>query len=131
MSDLDRKTKIRPRPIYPLGKQVPEVGELLAVAPGIYWLRMPLPFSLAWINLWLIDEGDSWSLVDTGMPTEECKAAWRSILEDKLDGKPLKRIFVTHMHPDHVGNAGWLQKKTGAALYICLLYTSPSPRDRG
>lgn len=121
MSDLDRKTKIRPRPIYPLGKQVPEVGELLAVAPGIYWLRMPLPFSLAWINLWLIDEGDSWSLVDTGMPTEECKAAWRSILEDKLNGKPLKRIFVTHMHPDHVGNAGWLQKKTGAALYMSRL----------
>lgn len=125
MDGLERKTDTRRRPVYPFGKTVPGIGELIEVAPGVYWLRMPLPFSLEWINLWLIDEGDCWTLVDTGMPTDEGKAAWRQILEAELDGKPLKRILVTHMHPDHVGNAGWLQRKTGAELWMSRLeYTT-------
>ena len=125
MDGLKSKTVGRARPVYPLGKTVPEISELIEVAPGIHWIRMPLPFSLEWINLWLIDEGDSWTLVDTGMPTEDGKAAWREILENSLGDKPLKRIMVTHMHPDHVGNAGWLQRKTGAELWMSRLeYTT-------
>ena len=121
MDGLESKTSGRVRPVYPFGDDKPEAGEVMEVARGIYWLRMPLPFSLAWINLWLIDEGDGWTLVDTGMPTDEGKAAWRTILADKMDGRPLKRMIVTHMHPDHVGNAGWLHRKTGAALWISRL----------
>ena len=121
MDGLESKTGGRVRPVYPFGDAKPDVGEVMEVARGIYWLRMPLPFSLAWINLWLIDEGDGWTLVDTGMPTEEGKAAWRTILDEKMDGRPLKRIIVTHMHPDHIGNAGWLHRKTGAALWISRL----------
>ncbi len=121
MDGLESKTSGRVRPVYPFGDDKPDVGDLMEVARGIYWLRMPLPFSLAWINLWLIDEGDGWTLVDTGMPTEEGKAAWRTILDEKMDGRPLKRIIVTHMHPDHVGNAGWLHRKTGAELWISRL----------
>lgn len=121
MDGFESKTGGRSRPVYPLGKTVPEVGTTIEVAPGVYWLRMPLPFSLAWINLWLIDDGDSWSIVDTGMPLDETKTAWRKIFENTLDGRPVKRIFVTHMHPDHIGNAGWLHRKTGAELYISRL----------
>ena len=107
---------------YPWGKQVPDTGETLEVAPGIFWVRMPLPFALEHINLWLIDDGESWSIVDTGMPMPETKEAWRKIFAEKLDGKPVTRIFVTHMHPDHVGNAGWLSRKwPGAKLYISRL----------
>lgn len=121
MDGLESKTKGRVRPVYPFGQDVPEIAKTIEVAPGVHWLRMPLPFSLAWINLWLIDDGDSWSLVDTGMPTEDGKAAWRTLLDARLGGRPLRRIFVTHMHPDHVGNAGWLQRKTGAELYMSRL----------
>lgn len=121
MDGLESKTTGRLRPEYPFGKDVPDIGETIEVAPGIHWLRMPLPFSLAWINLWLIDEGDSWTIIDTGMPTEEGRAAWRQIFADKLDGKPVKRLIVTHMHPDHVGCAGWLHRKTGAELWMSRL----------
>jgi len=121
MDGLEKKTIKKPRPAYPLGQRVPEIGETIEVAPRVHWLRMPLPFALEWINLWLIDDGDSWSVVDTGMPTEAGKEAWRGFLETRLDGKPLKRLIVTHMHPDHVGNAGWLQRKTGAELWMSRL----------
>lgn len=121
MDGFVSKTTGRVRPVYPLGETVPDVGETIEVAPGIFWLRMPLPFSLAWINLWLIDDGDSWTIVDTGMPLEETKAAWRKIFEEKLDGRPVGRVIVTHMHPDHVGNAGWLHRKTGAELWMSRL----------
>ena len=83
---------------------------------------MPLPFSLKFINLWLIDDGESWSIVDTGMPLDDTKQAWRDIFEDKLDGRPVSRIIITHMHPDHIGNAGWLSRKfPGAELWITRL----------
>lgn len=122
MDGMKSKTSgARERPVYPFGKDVPEVADTYQVAPGILWLRMPLPFSLEWINIWLIEDGDGWTLVDTGMPTDAGKEAWRTLLADKMGGKPLKRIIITHMHPDHIGNAGWLHRKTGAELWISRL----------
>lgn len=97
---------------YPFGEDAPETGHTKQVAPGVFWVRMPLPFSLQWINLWLIDDGEQgWTIVDTGMPFKETKAAWRKIFEDQLGGRPVWRVIVTHMHPDHIGNAGWLSRK--------------------
>ena len=107
---------------YPWGEDAPEAGETFEVAPGVHWVRMPLPFSLKFINLWLIDDGDTWSIVDTGMPLPETKEAWRKIFAEKLGGKPVTRVFVTHMHPDHIGNAGWLDRKWPTSkLYISRL----------
>lgn len=112
MDGFQGKTAGRPSLDYPFGEQTPGVGETMEVAPGVFWVRMPLPFSLQWINLWLIDDGDrGWTIVDTGMPLEDTKTAWRKIFSEKLDGRPVWRVIVTHMHPDHIGNAGWLSRK--------------------
>ena len=123
MDGFQGKTAGRPSLDYPFGDIAPATGETLEVAPGIFWVRMPLPFSLQWINLWLIDDGArGWTIVDTGMPLEDTKAAWRQIFETQLEGRPVWRIIVTHMHPDHIGNAGWLSRKfPGAEFWISRL----------
>ena len=107
---------------YPFGDVTPELGETITVAPGIEWVRMPLPFSLKFINLWLIDDGDSWTIVDTGLPLPETKSAWKKLLDARVTPqKPLKRVIITHMHPDHVGSAGWLCYKYKAELWMTRL----------
>ncbi len=123
MDGFQTKTPVRARLDYPLGETTPEVGDTIEIRPGLHWVRMPLPFSLQWINLWLIDDGDKgWTIVDTGMPLPDTKAAWRKIFEEKLGGRPVWRIIVTHMHPDHIGNAGWLSRKfPGSELWISRL----------
>ncbi len=94
----------------------PAAGEQIEVAPGVFWLRMPLPFQLDHINLWLLRDGDGWTLVDTGFPDDAVRAVWKRIIEG-LDG-PVKRLIVTHFHPDHLGLASWLMAETGAPLWM-------------
>ncbi len=96
----------------------PGDGELLAVAPGVNWLRMPLPFVLNHINLWLLEDGDGWCIVDTGIAAKATIAVWENLLEGKLADRPVTRVIATHLHPDHVGMAGWLTERTGAKLLM-------------
>ena len=103
---------------YPFGRHVPEGGNLLEVAPGVFWLRMPIPFALDHINLWVLDDGDGWAIVDTGVQTTAGKALWRAAFDGPLKGRPVKRVIVTHYHPDHLGLAGWLCKKWQIPLEI-------------
>jgi glyoxylase-like metal-dependent hydrolase (beta-lactamase superfamily II) len=103
--------------IYPLGKK-PECGHALEIAPGIKWLRLPLPFQLNHINVWLLRDGDGWALVDTGLYTERTRELWKRVLERELDGAPVTRVLATHLHPDHVGCAGWLTRKFGIELWM-------------
>jgi glyoxylase-like metal-dependent hydrolase (beta-lactamase superfamily II) len=98
---------------YPFD-QLPEPGAALAVADGVHWLRMPLPFALDHINLWLLEDGVNWTAVDTGIALDPVKAAWKSALA----GRCLTRQIVTHFHPDHVGLAAWLEAETGAPLWM-------------
>ena len=99
---------------------VPEPGDIKNVAPGIWWLRMPLPFQLNHINLWLVEEKDGWTIVDTGINTEATRELWDKIFAEKLGGKPVTRVIATHLHPDHVGLAGWLCERWDAPLYMTL-----------
>jgi glyoxylase-like metal-dependent hydrolase (beta-lactamase superfamily II) len=110
----------RPKLAYPFA-EAPEPGALLAVAPGVYWVRMPLPFALKWINLYLIEDGEGFALVDCGVATEETRGHWRAIFEGPLAGKPITRVICTHMHPDHIGLAGWIGRKFNARLWITRL----------
>ncbi|MFZ5718956.1 MAG: MBL fold metallo-hydrolase [Pseudomonadota bacterium] len=110
----------RPKLTYPF-EHAPKIGEAVDVAPGVKWLRMPLGGSLAWINVWAIADGDGWAIVDTGISGLETRNAWRAALKGPLEGKPVTRVFVTHMHPDHIGMAGYLTRKFDARLWITRL----------
>jgi glyoxylase-like metal-dependent hydrolase (beta-lactamase superfamily II) len=99
----------------------PAFGTSREVAPGVRWLRMPLASSLAAVNAWAIEDGDGWAIVDTGMGTPETIETWTRSLAEALDGRPVTRVFVTHMHPDHVGAAGWLTRTYGCELWMTRL----------
>lgn len=107
-----------PKAIHYPFERLPEVGIPLEVAPGVHWLRMPLPFVLDHINLWLIEDTLGVTAVDTGIAMDAIKAAWRSALAKLPGGGSLKRQIVTHFHPDHLGLAAWLETETGAPLYM-------------
>ena len=96
----------------------PGPGDLIEIIPGVSWLRMPLPFMLNHINLWLLDDGDDVAIVDTGLPSKETHALWRGHLGDRPGTRNVSRVIVTHMHPDHTGNAGWLCKHYDAPLFM-------------
>lgn len=97
---------------YPF-PEVPPPGTTIEVAPGIRWLSMPLPFKLDHINLWLVEEQDGWTVVDTGIGNAETRALWEKI----LGKKHVNRVLLTHYHPDHAGNAAWLCERYGAELW--------------
>ncbi len=103
---------------YPFGRWVPDHGTMFEVAPGIYWTRMGLPFGLDHINLWVLDAGDGWAIIDTGVNLGASKKAWEALFAGPMAGKPVTRLIVTHYHPDHLGLAGWLCQRWNIPLEI-------------
>jgi glyoxylase-like metal-dependent hydrolase (beta-lactamase superfamily II) len=100
----------------------PALGTTIEVAPGVRWLRMLLPFALDHINLWLLeDEKDGipgFTIVDCGLSNDATREAWEKVFATHLGGKPVHRLIVTHYHPDHAGNAGWLVRRFGCDLWM-------------
>lgn len=96
----------------------PAHGATQKVAEGIHWLRMPLPMELEHINLWLLEEDAGWSVVDTGIDTEESREVWRNTIASLMRDKPIDHVVVTHLHPDHVGCAGWLVDEYSVDLWM-------------
>ena len=113
---------------YPLGDTLPEPGSSIEVAPGVRWLRMPLPFALNHINLWLLrdvqDGVQGWSIVDCGISNDTTRAYWEQLFAHELQGLPVLRVIVTHMHPDHMGLAHWLCKRWTTPERACRLWIS-------
>ena len=99
-------------------EQKPEIGNTFEVANGVHWLRMPLPFSLAHINLWLLEDGDGWVVVDSGLGDDATKNIWEKTFSGVMDDKPVNHVVITHMHPDHVGCAGWLSDRFNVDLWM-------------
>ncbi len=117
---LSTKTLIHEKINYPL-EALPEKGEIKQVVEGVFWIRMPLFFSLDHINLWLLDDGDGWILVDTSIHTKDMVEIWEMLIEKYCQNKPIKKVICTHMHPDHVGMAGWIVERFGCALLMTRL----------
>ncbi|WP_374436941.1 MBL fold metallo-hydrolase [Inhella sp.] len=109
---------------FPFGDTLPEPGRTVEILPGLLWLRMRLPFALDHINLWLLRDDDpaqgpGWAIVDCGIADEATRSAWLQVLEQApLAGTPVRRVIVTHFHPDHMGNAAWLCERLGARLWM-------------
>ncbi|HXH03848.1 MAG TPA: MBL fold metallo-hydrolase [Candidatus Competibacteraceae bacterium] len=103
---------------YPYGERLPAAGDALELLPGIHWLRMPLPFALDHINLWLLADGESWVAVDTGLGTPAVQELWQRLSAGVMAGRPLSRVLVTHYHPDHLGNAAWLAQRFAAPVLM-------------
>lgn len=96
--------------------EAPAPGEAIEVAPGILWLRLPLPMVLDHVNIFALEDGPGWAIVDTGFKSRRGVALWEEILKTPLRGRPVTKVILTHHHPDHIGMAGWLQDR-GAELF--------------
>ena len=96
----------------------PEEGDAIEVAPGVLWMRLPLPMALDHVNVYALDDDGGWTIIDTGFDSKRGRAIWQKLLEGPLGGRPVRRVIVTHHHPDHVGLAGWLMANHGAELLM-------------
>lgn len=109
---------------YPWGKDLPNTGQAVAVSKDVYWIRMPLPFALDHINLWLLRDciagQNGWTVVDCGIDRPEVRQIWEQVFDNCLEGLPILRVIVTHMHPDHVGLAHWLCGRWQVPLWMSM-----------
>ncbi|MFG5383911.1 MBL fold metallo-hydrolase [Yoonia sp. R2-816] len=101
---------------YPFAEP-PGEGDAIQIADGVFWMRLPLPMALDHVNVYALDDGDGWTVIDTGFASKRSRAIWNTLLDGPLVGKPVTRLIVTHHHPDHVGLAGWFITK-GADLHM-------------
>lgn len=97
---------------------IPEIGASVDILPGLKWLRLPLPFMLGHINVWLLRDTDGWAVVDTGIGTPLSREVWTNVFRHTLADVPVTRVLVTHMHPDHVGCAGWICERFNVELWM-------------
>ncbi len=119
MKQLPTEFAPRPELKYPFKKRwSPEPGQPFEVEDGVFWLRVPLPIALDHINLWILRDNDGWTLVDSGYDAQICKDVWEQVFDGFLDPGSVKRVIVTHFHPDHIGLASWLALRCECPVLI-------------
>ena len=121
---------------YRFEDRAPELETIAKIADGVFWIRMPLWGRLKHINVWLLEENEGWTIVDTGIFSESVQRHWKAIFSKYLKGKPITRVIATHLHPDHTGNAGWICQEWGCELwmsradfYMCKVMANDGPSD--
>ena len=133
---MDRQPTSSPTLSFPFAEPPPP-GTLTEVTPGLRWMRLPLPYRLNHVNIYLIEDGGGWAVLDTGLGTDDCRAGWEAVLSGPLAGQTLTRMIVSHYHPDHVGLAGWLGRRFHLPLsmprpeYLYSLALQYAPGDLG
>lgn len=105
---------------YPFGV-LPEPGAAIEVAPGVLWMRLSMPIALDHINVYAVEDGDGWAVVDCGLNIATSRESWDAALSGALGGRPVTQVICTHMHPDHIGLAGWLCDRFDATLVMTRL----------
>lgn len=116
---LDNQPELYKGLNYPWGRGAnPEPGIPEQIAEGVYWARFAMPMSLDHINIWLLADGDGWTVVDTCLNLANARSTWEQLFEGAMQGRPVKRVICTHLHPDHVGLAGWLTERFGCELWM-------------
>ncbi len=104
---------------YPFGRRAaPAPTEPVQIAPGVYWARFAMPMALNHINIWLLEDGDGWTVVDTCLDFAGSREQWQQLFQGFMGNKPVKRVICTHLHPDHVGLAGWLVEQFNTELWM-------------
>lgn len=96
----------------------PAPATAIELATGVHWIRMPLPFQLDHINLWLLEDGEGWTVVDTGYSRDEVRELWEQLFTGVMGERPVTRVIVTHCHPDHVGMSEWLTGRFDCELWM-------------
>ncbi|MCV6597183.1 MAG: MBL fold metallo-hydrolase [Mangrovicoccus sp.] len=112
---MDGTGKAKGQIDYPF-PEPPEDGGAVEIAPGLLWMRLPLPMALNHVNIYALEDGDGWTIIDTGLGTKTTREMWERLLAGPLAGRPVRRVIVTHHHLDHIGQAGWFQSEHGAEL---------------
>lgn len=105
------------RPIMTAGPQLDADSRPVELGPGLFGMRLALPFALDHVNVWLLAGHEGWTIIDTGLADEATQGVWRARLADLLADRPVSRLLATHFHPDHMGLAGWLAEQTGAEFW--------------
>lgn len=100
----------------------PAPGTVREVADGILWLSTKVPFvGLRQVNLWLLRDVDGWTMIDCGFGWDETREQLETTWKQALGGLPVKRLIVTHYHPDHAGNMAWISERWGGLLPVMTL----------
>lgn len=120
IGSIEHEVSVLPYSVSHTDHPVPGAGAAVKVAPGVFWVRMPLPFALDHVNLWLLEDGDGWMIIDTGYADDEGRSRWETLFDTVMAPHPVTGILVTHFHPDHIGLADWLVERWRVPLRMSL-----------
>lgn len=85
----------------------------------IYIIRQQMPYPLKENNAYLAESDDGWTVIDMGIDTPQTRELWEYALKAAgIIFSQIKKIIITHCHPDHLGAAAWMQEMTGAPVYM-------------
>src|SRR5215470_12106557 len=101
-----------------LGRHATAVdAELTDLGGGVTQVTMPLPWALDHVHCYAVADPQGWTLIDAGLGTRSTAQWWAQALGE-LGRPPVRRLVITHYHPDHIGGSGDLAELTGAGEVV-------------
>jgi len=110
----------RSSPVRPSVLAAQPIGEASLVLEGVHQLKLPVPFPLRFVASYLIEDDEGWTVIDPGFDYPQAREVWEAEAPRmglNLD-RDVTRIIVTHLHPDHIGLARWLENRSGAPVWM-------------